>query len=161
MNTYGDGTHMGMSSTEFQEFWREADWGREYSLLVTGYSMRPSLLHERSVVFISKMSQQDQLKNGDIILFQRNGKFVLHRIYKLNRDGSLLVNGDAQCWREIISRDQILARVKRICRTNRTFSADAFWYKFYVSIWRLLFPIRPLVLRIWVRLAEKSRIHEE
>ena len=143
-------THLNMTSDAFQKFWEEADEGREYSLLVTGYSMRPSLLHGRSVVYISRISPEQKLKRGDIILFRRNGgAFVLHRIVKINPDGSLRMNGDAQNWQETVPRDQIWARVSRIRRTGRAFSADVWWYRLYAALWRRLYPIRPWILRVW------------
>ena len=39
------GPHLNMSAEAFRDLWKNAEGGREYSLLVTGYSMRPSLLH--------------------------------------------------------------------------------------------------------------------
>ena len=80
-------THLNMTSDAFQKFWEEADEGREYSLLVTGYSMRPSLLHGRSVVYISRISPEQKLKRGDIILFRRNGGRVCAASDRENKSG--------------------------------------------------------------------------
>ena len=51
-------------------------------------------------------------------------------------DGTLIIKGDAQRWREEIRPEQILAHVTRICRSKKVFSADHKGYRFLVALWR-------------------------
>jgi len=145
-----------MDSDIFDAFWAEKGEGQEYSLLVTGYSMRPFLLHNRSCVFIQKKSQV-KLRKGDVILFRRDtGKVILHRIVRVCADGSIITNGDAQCWIEAIRSDQVYARVTRICRTSRVFSADNLLYRVFTVTWVRLLPIRPFLFKLWAKLLRRK-----
>ena len=61
--------------------------GSTVQLTVTGISMRPMLLHRRDQVELAKAPSK--LKRCDIPLYQRqNGSYVLHRIVKVEKDGT-------------------------------------------------------------------------
>ena len=68
--------------------------GKEVSLLITGSSMSPFLIHGRDHVYFRKPDRD--LKKGDIVFFQRDsGQYVMHRILRIRKDGYYLV-GDGQ-----------------------------------------------------------------
>ena len=85
--------------------------GEELPLLVTGNSMVPFLLNRRSTVFLVR--EPDYVPRvGDIVLSRRmDGAYILHRIYKIRKDGTIVLNGDAQTWTETIFPQQICCRV--------------------------------------------------
>ncbi|MGL6200075.1 MAG: S24/S26 family peptidase [Lachnospiraceae bacterium] len=146
-----------MRTGDFINLWRQVNYDAEYSLLVTGHSMRPFLLHETSVVYIRKWSR-DYLKRGSIVLFLReNGSLVLHRVVNQYSDGRILMNGDAQCWSEEIDEDQIIAQVVRLCRTNRVISADNLLYRFLSQLWLAMLPIRPNIFRVLSKLKKGKK----
>ena len=136
-----------MSGKAFADFWAAVEQGREYSLLVTGDSMRPFLLHGLSIVYMMKESQYD-LKRGDIILFQReDGAFALHRVFRVYSDGRLCMNGDAQIWTECIDPTQVWAKVVRVRRKMREVPVTNWFYRRRVFIWMALWPCRSFLFR--------------
>jgi signal peptidase len=148
--------HFNMSVNMFVGFWAKAGVGLEYSLLVTGHSMRPFLYHNRSVVFIVKKQHYEHRK-GDIVLFQRDtGDIVLHRILCVSTKGTLLVNGDAQNWTETIRPAQVCAQVTRIRRKTRTVSVRNPVYRLCVAVWIRLFPVRPFLFWLRARLPKRK-----
>ena len=61
---------------------------------VAGGSMIP-FLHHGDTVYLDL--PRFPLKQGDVLLYQRsNGQYILHRLIKVNADGSLWMCGDAQ-----------------------------------------------------------------
>lgn len=67
--------------------------GRSVSFTAHGTSMLP-LLHDSEVTISPK---PDRLRVGDMPLYVRaNGVYVLHRVVRINRDGSYAMCGDNQ-----------------------------------------------------------------
>lgn len=118
-------------------------------VVVTGTSMTPFLRHKKDKVYLQGI-QYVTPKKGDIVFFQRKNTVscILHRIYKINADGTFLVNGDAQNWFEVVERSQIIGIVTKISRNGREpFAANRWDLYILQKIWRLLLPIRPQLLR--------------
>lgn len=140
------------------DMFRSAEEGSILPLTVTGLSMTPFLFHKISIVYLEKNSAYVPRK-GDIVFFARkDSSLVLHRIVGIRRDGTLVIKGDSQRWREEIAPEQILARVIRIRRRWKTFSADHRGYRLLVALWRpfrLLHPPMAYCLNAWGRLVYK------
>ena len=63
------------------------DQGGTFSLTITGTSMFPFIVGNRDKVTLSPIT--GELKKNDLPLYRRsNGAFVLHRIVKVNKDGT-------------------------------------------------------------------------
>lgn len=121
--------------------------GAVFPLVVTGSSMLPFLREERDTVCLQK---PDKLKKGQIVFFKnRMGGFTLHRIRKIRRDGSLLINGDAQAWCEIISPDAVIATVVCVIKGDRKVLPDAFSTKLLSLLWYPTRGIRPLIWKTY------------
>jgi len=122
--------------------------GGSVPLIVTGTSMTPYLRNGRDTVILQKT---DHLKTGKILFFRRNnGDFVLHRVRKLLPNGRLLMNGDAQNWCEIITKDQILAEAIRIRRKNgKEIPANGAVSRLWNLLWFPTRPIRPFIWKMW------------
>ena len=59
--------------------------GRQVSLIISGNSMAPFLIHGRDTVWFEKPKRP--LKRGDIVFFQRDdGSFILHRIRRVHKN---------------------------------------------------------------------------
>ena len=87
------------------------DQGQQHvAVPVAGGSMTP-FLHHGDTVYLDL--PDTPLKKGDVVLYTRlNGQYILHRIKKINKDGSFIMVGDAQQALELLpSRDLIHARV--------------------------------------------------
>lgn len=122
--------------------------GKAVSITVVGSSMSPFLIHRRDRVFFEKPDRP--LRRGDIVFFQRrNGRYVMHRIWKIKKDGLYIV-GDAQTEIEgPISREQIFARITQCERNGRMIGAGDFCWEFFEKIWIRIVPARPLIWKCY------------
>lgn len=122
--------------------------GGIFPLVVTGASMSPYLRDRVDTVHLRK---PDTLYVGQILFYRRHsGEFILHRLRQVRSDGSLLMNGDAQHWCEIIRREQVLAAVLAVTHKNGKMRRET---AVGAVLWRVLWyptrPLRPLLRRIW------------
>ena len=122
--------------------------GRTVSLLISGNSMLPFLVHERDYIFFRK--PENGLKKGDMVFFRRDtGEYVMHRICKVKDDQYFIV-GDAQNVIEgPVRRDQIFAKIIRVERKGRQIGPGNFWWEFFEHIWINLIPFRRMLVRIY------------
>ncbi len=122
--------------------------GHEVSLQVTGSSMNPFLVHLRDVICFKKPDRE--LKRGDMVFYQRDsGQFVMHRIFRVAKDGYYIV-GDAQ--QEIegpVRPDQIFAVVTRVKRKGRWIGPENFWWKFFERVWIRIVPLRYFIMKLY------------
>lgn len=119
--------------------------GKEVSMVITGNSMSPFLVHARDSIYFEKPKQE--LKKGDMVFYQRiDGKFVMHRIWKIKPDGYYIV-GDAQCMIEgPVKREQIFAVVTKVKRKGKWLEAGDFRWEFFEHVWIRIVPFRRAVL---------------
>lgn len=122
--------------------------GSTVQLTVTGISMRPMLVHRRDQVEL--ILPPSKLQRYDIPLYQReNGNFILHRIVKVEKDGTYTCAGDGQTILETgVEQEQIVAVVCSFIRKGRKISCSNKGYQIYERIWTALFPIRPILLQM-------------
>ncbi len=122
--------------------------GREVSILISGSSMNPFLIHGRDSVFFKAPDRP--LRVGDMVFYQRkSGQYVLHRIWKI-KDGSFYIVGDAQTEIEgPVSREQIFALVTKVQRKGRILVEGDFWWEFFARVWIRIVPLRPALMRIF------------
>ena len=116
--------------------------GGEFSLKPRGESMRPYFREGRDTVVLSAMTQAP--KRDDILLYVRaNGVPVLHRVVRVEEDGTLLMRGDSQYFIEYgIKREQVVATVKRFYRRGKEKKTDAFGARLYCVRRRVTYPFR-------------------
>lgn len=90
----------------------------------TGTSMEPLIRAERDKVLLAPLPDRPLLP-GDIVLYRRSGgQTVLHRIYRVHKNGYDLL-GDGQFWVERgVAKDQILAFAQEIRRPDGVLSCD-------------------------------------
>jgi signal peptidase I len=108
---------------------------------VAGSSMVP-FLHNGDTVYLDL--PDTPIKRGDIVLYTRsNGRYVLHRVYKVKKDGSYIMVGDAQTQLEPIpGREQIHARVTSARHKGKLNRPGTLRWWAYRYIWLWLLPIR-------------------
>lgn len=114
---------------------------------VAGGSMLP-FLHTGDTVCLDLVDTP--LKRGDILLYRREcGRYILHRLYKLRRDGSCLMVGDAQQELEVLpSREQICARVTSAWHDGKRYLPGSPRWWFYQHIWLCLVPVRHFLMSL-------------
>lgn len=126
--------------------------GALFPLMVTGYSMIPFLKEERDTVYLQKTNR---FYKGQIVFFRRtSNEFILHRIRKIYPDGTLLVNGDAQSWCEVIGQEQVLAEVLYISRNGRRIDPQSAQFRLLEALWYPTKPLRPLIWRCYGRICK-------
>lgn len=130
--------------------------GKSVSITVAGSSMSPFLIHGRDRVFFEKPDRP--LKRGDIAFYQRrNGRYVMHRIYKIKKDGYYMV-GDAQTAIEgPLQREQIFARITRCERNGKMIDEKNLSWQFFEKVWIRMVPVRPLLWSAYNKLKSLVR----
>ena len=113
------------------------DAGGTFTLTITGTSMYPFILGGRDRVTLSPIT--GKLKKNDLPLYIRdNGQFVLHRIVKVNKDGTYTCCGDHQWDKEHgLRQNQMVAIAKGKTITNRNVL-----YRLYRTVWTWVLPLR-------------------
>ena len=126
---------------------RMIEEGREnVPVPVKGVSMRPFLC---SGDFAYLVSLPGKIKKGDILLFQReNNQYVLHRVYKLRKDGSFLLLGDSQLQAEPVKKSQLRAKVSFVRCGGQDCRPGSFRWWFFADPWRVFAPWRPQIAKL-------------
>ena len=107
---------------------------------VTGNSMCP-FLHPGDIVYLNRYTE---LEKGDIVLFTRfDGSFVLHRIYRIEPDGSYLILGDNQLLPEPVPADRIHAIVTSVRIKEKAITPKSLRWWCYAKLWSR--PVRRII----------------
>ena len=114
---------------------------------VTGGSMIP-FFHSGDTAYLDLLKREP--RRGDIVLYKRsNGRYILHRIYKVNKDGSCVMVGDAQQELELLpSRDQIHAIVTAARHKGKLITPRSLRWLIYQHIWLWLRPFRHRLMKL-------------
>lgn len=115
---------------------------KTFTIPITGTSMLPLLVQGRDTVTIKKVTAK--LEVGDLPLYRRkDGAFVLHRIVKVNEDGTYTMCGDNQFLKEYgITDDDLIGVTTEIKRDGRSFSVEDRKYQRYVKKGLLFLNVR-------------------
>ena len=99
-----------------------------------GISMLP-LLRQGKDLFILEKKKSERFKIGDVVLYRRNNKYVLHRIIDV-RENDYVILGDNCTEKEYgIKNVDILAIMTGFIRNGKKYSINDFIYKIYLLIW--------------------------
>ena len=120
------------------------DSGGEFRLFPRGTSMLPLLRQGKDSVVLVKGTKTPQKR--DIIFYKRpNGQFVLHRILRVEKDGTFVLCGDNQTLLEKgITRDMIIASVSAFYRGETRREINSVSNRIYEIFWCFM-PLRKLV----------------
>lgn len=140
-----------VDTKEYVSVLRElVEQGKEVSLIVSGSSMAPFLVHERDYIYFKAPDRP--LRKGDMVFYQRDsGQFVMHRICQVVSDGYYIV-GDAQ--EEIegpVRRNQIFAIITKVKRKNKWIEPGDFWWEFFAHVWIHIIPFRRYIMKMYAR----------
>ena len=122
---------------------------KELPLVVSGSSMTPFLVSGRDTAFLSRLERP--VRRGDILLYRRdNGQYVLHRVWRVEEDGTYTIVGDAQTELERgIRAGQVIALVTAVERKGKRMGPGSFWWEFFEKVWIRMVPLRRLVWRLY------------
>lgn len=115
-----------------------------------GISMMPLLRADRDVMLI-EACRASEVKKYDAVLFVRPGKtknaYVLHRVLRLNPDGTFWIVGDNCFCGENVRGEQIIGRLREILRDGRRVEVTDRGYQCYLYLWCAPYPVRFVILR--------------
>ena len=122
--------------------------GHHVSLLISGSSMSPFLIHHRDTIYFKKPDRE--LKVGDMVFYRRgNGKYIMHRIRRIRPEGFYMI-GDAQTEIEgPLQREQIFGLITAVERKGKRIQPGDFWWEFFARVWLRIIPLRGLINRIY------------
>lgn len=128
---------------------------KHVAIPVTGGSMVP-FLHSGDMAYLDL--PDTPLKKGDIVLYTReNGRYILHRIKKVNRDGSFIMVGDAQQELELLPRRELIhARVTSARHCGKLICPGQPRWWFYQHIWLMMVPLRHFLMDLSGKLKRKK-----
>lgn len=126
--------------------------GKEVSLVITGNSMSPFIVHGRDEILIAP--PKGEWNKGDMAFFRReNGQYVMHRICKVDKSGDCYFIGDAQQFVEgPIKSEQIFGKIISVKRKGKWIGPGDFWWEFFEHIWLNMVPLRPLCRKFYTLL---------
>lgn len=121
---------------------------------VAGSSMTP-FLHHGDTVYLNPVQQPP--KKGDIVLYTRpGGKYILHRVVEVRRDGSYIMLGDCQTERERIeSADSIHGLVVCALHKGQMLTPESPRWRFFATVWLHVVPARQAIMKSWKVIARK------
>ena len=113
--------------------------GGEIRIFPKGTSMLPLLRQGKDSVVLVKAD--GALSRGDVPLYKRDdGQYVLHRIVKVEKDGTYTMCGDNQTALERgIRSEQVIAVASAVYRKDKRVEKSALSYRIYVLLWRSFF----------------------
>ena len=116
-----------------------------YASTTVGISMWPMLRNRRDTIVIRPIGRSERLNVGDVVLYQAQGRHVLHRIVGVH-DGWYAIRGDNCLPTERVSGEQILGRLDEFYRGSRhVVVSESRIYRLYWRTWLILWPVR----RLW------------
>lgn len=136
-----------MNKTTFEQVLQQGD---KLIYPNVGDSMRPLIRQGRDLMVIQQRPE-GRCRRYDAVLYKRpNGKYVLHRILKVRKDGYVLC-GDNRYTREFGVPDQwIIGVLTAVLRDGkRELKATDWRYRLYVHLWCDFFLIRAFLIRVF------------
>lgn len=121
-----------------------------------GFSMMPMLRQDRDLMVIVPCPQ-GRCRKYDVVLYKRNGQYILHRILKVLPEGYVIC-GDHN-WKKdpVVYDEQILGILVSFVRDGKEIPVDNVLYQCYVHLWCDVFPLRATALRVRAKLGRIKR----
>ena len=122
---------------------RLLEQGRSIQIQPQGYSMYPLFVPGRDAAVIER-TESTHLKRGDVVLYRReSGKLVLHRIYRIRKDGFYMVGDNQSEVEGPLRASQIKGILTGFVRKGKYTSAGHPVYRLASRLWLFLRPMRP------------------
>lgn len=99
-----------------------------------GTSMRPLLVQRKTAAVIRAFDRESgELRSGDVVLFRRGDKLILHRIVRVEKDGYGLCGDNRWRVEHGVRREQILGVMTAFIRDGKETSVTDPEYLRYVE----------------------------
>ncbi len=121
--------------------------GKTVQIKPQGGSMYPMFLPGRDFAVIKK-ANPDRLKRGDVVLYRRGTEIlVLHRIWKITKEGVFLVGDNQTCIEGPLNTVQIIGVLVSFLRKDLKVSVHNPIYLLLSRGWLILLPYRNHIKR--------------
>ena len=135
------------NATFFPHFCQLVNEGHNVSLRTRGCSMRPFIEHDRDIAVLGPLKH---VEVGDVVLAEiRVGKYVMHRIDKIEGDKVVLRGDGNYPGTEVCKKEDLRALMVAVERKGKTYSTDGRTWKVYSYVWTRLLPLRPYLLTVY------------
>ena len=122
--------------------------GYKFKICPVGRSMVPFLKGGRDEAVLSIPESGYVYSKNDVVLYKLgNGMYVLHRIYRISKDGIYTLGDGNRGIEGPFQSDEFLAVVDYIVRKGKILKKEDRKYAILVNMWRMIRPFRPLVMR--------------
>jgi hypothetical protein len=122
--------------------------GHDVSLLISGNSMLPFLIHNRDTIYFRQPERPLQV--GDMVFYQRlDGDYIMHRICRITDEGIFTVGDAQQLIEGPLAPEQIFARITAVRRKGKLVKPGNFWWEFFEHIWIRLIPWRHGIMKLY------------
>ena len=130
----------------FEEIDRMLQSGHSVTMRAKGNSMFPFIRDERDSVVLQRSKN---MAVGSIILARlQNGSYVLHRVYRLEKEEIVLM-GDGNLYAtERCRRNEVVGVAVKVIRDGRQVDCTSRKELFKACVWRKLLPVRRVLLFI-------------
>lgn len=113
-----------------------------------GVSMLPLLRQGKDLFILTKKKRSKRCKIGDVVLYRKNNRYILHRIIDVRKDDYVIL-GDNCIEKEYGIKDvDILAIMTGFIRNGKKYSVNDFAYQAYSFIWLKTTSIRILLKKL-------------
>ena len=126
---------------------------RDGTLVYTnkGVSMLPLLREGRDLMVIRRKGPE-RCKRLDVVLFRRpgasgRGAYVLHRVLRVNGDGTYWILGDNCVAGETVREENVLGVLTAVVRNGKTVQTTNWNYRVYSHLWCGCYPVRIALTR--------------
>ena len=133
----------------FEEITKLIHQGKNVAINPRGNSMRP-LVHPHTDKILLQPLNEKSFEKGNIVLAKtKYGKYVVHRIEKI-QENTIILRGDGNPYgREKCPKENIVAEVTAIYKKNRKITKDSFWWNVTKNYWSHNALIRKICLAIY------------
>ena len=130
----------------FDEIDRMLQDGHSVTIRAKGNSMFPFIRNERDSVILQ---DSKDITVGSIVLARlQNGSYVLHRVYRLEKE-ELVLMGDGNLYAtEHCRRNEVVGVAVKVIRDGRYVDCTSRKELFKACVWRKLLPLRRVLLFI-------------
>lgn len=146
-------------STSEKHVWElieKARQGETVRMIGVGNSMSPFLKDGRDFIDLIAVSPETKLSKNDVILYRSHeGKYVLHRIHEVTKEGYYPVGDGNITVEPLLESENIYLKAVGFLIRGRYVSAGSKLYRCYAGAWTKLFPVRRRLLR-WFRRLDRA-----
>jgi hypothetical protein len=119
--------------------------GGEFRMYPKGTSMLPIIVQGRDSVVLMRNTETPAKKHDIAFYLRKNGQFVLHRVMKIEKDGSYTMCGDNQTVLEKgIEKEQIIGYVSRLYKGEKERNMRSISYRLYIFFYCFM-PLRKVI----------------